>query len=66
MWVLNNLTLTNESLTGNYYPNQFISLTAVPNEGYTFLQWKGSINTTEKSISVNPEEGLTLQAVFTK
>ncbi len=64
--ILNNLTLTNESLTGNYYPNQFISLTAVPNEGYTFLQWKGSINTTEKSISVNPEEGLTIQAVFTK
>ncbi len=64
--ILNTVTLTNETLTGNYYPGRNISLKAVPDEGYKFSKWTGSIESSESSILVNPEEGLSVRPVFTK
>ncbi len=41
-----------------------LKLTAVPAEGWRFLRWEGSVESTEETITLTPAADLTLTAVF--
>lgn len=64
--ILNNLTLKHESLTGNYYPDIYIELTAIPDEGWVFSHWTGSVESKDTELFLNPADGVSVTAVFNK
>lgn len=51
--------------SGTYFSAIPITLTALPKEGYSFNGWQG-INQTKSTITLLPEEAMTIEAVFTK
>lgn len=62
--VLNNLTFSNEEFTGEYYPDQNIELTAVPDEGWVFSHWTGTTESKESKVSLNPADTISVSPVF--
>lgn len=59
--------LSDGSWTGKYYTDYPVTLTAVPEEGYRFAGWRGSINSEENSLEAEVAAGgITLEAVFEK
>lgn len=59
--------LSGKSWTGKYYTDQPIYVTAVPEEGYRFVGWSGSVNAESSHLKVDVEEqGVVLEAVFEK
>ncbi len=64
-WVIvNRLHLRDFPWTGSYYPNVPISITAVPHRGYRFTGWTGSLESSDRTVAVNPNRPLTLAATF--
>ncbi|MCQ2959045.1 MAG: CotH kinase family protein [Bacteroidales bacterium] len=61
---LNTIDVSNFPWKGSYFKNNKICLTAIPNLGYEFIRWEGSVNTSEKSIYVDTEDATSLTAVF--
>lgn len=60
-------TLQNGSWSGDYFTDYPITVTAIPNEGYRFLHWSGSVESMEEKIEVPvTAEGVELIAVFEK
>lgn len=60
-------SFSNGVWNGQYFTDYPISITAVPNEGYEFVRWEGSIESSEASHEVYLEEGgIVLHAVFEK
>ena len=53
------------SSDGPYYYGDEIVLTAIPNQGWTFLRWEGDISSDEESISLEINGNMTLLALFT-
>ncbi|TVR16458.1 MAG: T9SS C-terminal target domain-containing protein, partial [Balneolaceae bacterium] len=50
--------------TGEYFSGVPVTITAIPSEGYVFSHWSGSLDSTEPSITVNPDADLQLTAHF--
>ncbi len=51
-------------MSGSYFPDYDITLTAVPQEGYYFAGWQGTVSSADSTITVNPADAGFLQAVF--
>lgn len=62
--VLNSLTLTSTSWQGEYFDNVPVTLKAIPNEGFVFSHWQGSINETNPQIQLSRTFTTSVQAVF--
>lgn len=59
--------LSGKSWTGKYYTDYPIHVTAVPEEGYRFVGWRGSVNGDSSALeAVVEEHGIVLEAVFEK
>ena len=50
--------------TGTWVTGVPLKLTAVPAEGWRFVRWEGSVESTEETIALSPAADLTLTAVF--
>ncbi len=61
---LNTIDVTRFPFNGQYFKNNTIELTAIPAPGYEFLRWEGTINSTEKTITVTRDKATILTAVF--
>ena len=61
---LNTIDVKNFPWSGKYFKNNTIFLTAVPNPGYEFVRWEGTVNSTEQAITVTTTEATSLTAVF--
>ena len=64
------LTNLSFSFSGMYFPENTITLTAVPADGYKFVRWdvtNGELaDTTSKTIQFNLESAMTINAIFEK
>lgn len=60
------IDLSNGSWSGQYFTDYPITLTAIPADGYEFLEWKGDVNGTVPTITVPLEGGIVLEPVFVK
>ncbi len=59
--------LSDGSWTGKYYTDYPVTVTAVPEEGYKFVGWTGSVTSDSDTIEAEViEGGITLEAVFEK
>ena len=60
------IDLSRGNWKGEYFTDYPITITAVANEGYEFLGWKGDADTTEDTITIPVDGGISLEAVFAK
>ena len=58
------IDLTNCSWTGEYFTDYPVTITAVANDGYEFLGWKGDADTSENTITIPVDGGIVLEAMF--
>ena len=58
------IDLSDGSWAGQYFTDYPITVTAIPNDGYVFLGWKGDADTSADSVTVSVDGGITLEAVF--
>ena len=62
---LNSVVLRNNAnFTGNYFQNIPIKLKALPKPGYKFLEWQGSVPSTNPEIAFNMSATANFNAVF--
>ncbi len=61
---INTITPFSYPWTGIYFDNVPVRLTAMPEPGYRFLSWQGSVESTGRSITVNVLSNLNIRAVF--
>jgi hypothetical protein len=61
---LNSLQLSEASWQGEYFNNVPVSLTAVPNEGYEFSHWQGSVYSTQDTLELSRSSNTSIKAVF--
>lgn len=61
---LNSLTIDSTNWQGEYFDFIPVSLTAIPNEGFEFVRWQGSVNTTDSTTSLTTSQNASIQAVF--
>lgn len=60
------IDLSRGNWKGEYFTDYPITITAIANEGYEFLGWKGDADTTEDTITIPVDGGISLEAVFAK
>lgn len=58
------IDLTTGSWSGQYFTDYPITLTAFPRDGYVFVGWRGSTNSSESQITVSAADCSSLEAVF--
>ena len=61
---LNSLTINESSCQGEYFDFIPVSLTAVPNEGYEFSSWQGTINQANSNAVLTTSQNASVQAIF--
>ncbi len=61
---LNSLEIKSTSWSGNYFLNIPINIFAKPKTGYRFVRWEGSNTSTNDSLTITLNGGLTLNALF--
>lgn len=61
---LNSIDVTKFPWSGKYFNNNQIFLTAIPNSGYTFVRWEGTVTSSEPSITITTDQATNLTAVF--
>lgn len=61
---LNSIDVTKFPWSGKYFNNNQIFLTAIPNSGYTFVRWEGTVSSTEPNITITTDQATNLTAVF--
>ena len=61
---LNSLTIESANWQGEYFDFIPVSLTAVPNEGYEFVGWQGSINQFDANATLTTSQNANVQAIF--
>jgi hypothetical protein len=61
---INSLLISDSTWTGIYFNNVPISLTALPENGYKFKTWTGSITSDSASITISPQNDIEITAVF--
>jgi len=64
--ILNSLNINEFPWEGAYYQNMDISLTAVPNPGYNFIGWSGSIQSSDSEIYLTVGSSNSITALFEK
>ena len=62
--ILYNDFLSESYLNGSVYAGSNLSITAVPDQNYSFVRWEGSINSTSETIYIKVESNITETAVF--
>ena len=60
------VTFSNGEWSGRYFTDFPVTITAVPNDGYVFIGWKGEANTPDATVTVHMDGGVSLEAVFAK
>jgi len=50
--------------TGTFNDGETITLKAIPNDGYSFIEWTGSVSGTENPITVQMNSNKSIQAIF--
>ncbi|MEM2971694.1 MAG: DUF2341 domain-containing protein [Candidatus Bathyarchaeia archaeon] len=63
---VNKTAYYNDTLRLTYYYNDTVELTAVPNPGWAFLNWTGSINSTQNTITITMNSSKRVNATFTQ
>lgn len=61
---LNYLTLSEENFTGEYYQGINVDLAAIPNPGWVFTGWEGSVTSQEPVLSIDPAKASNLKATW--
>lgn len=61
---VNSLTIDSASWQGEYFDFIPVSLTAVPNEGFEFVGWQGSINQFDANATLTTSQNANVQAIF--
>lgn len=61
---LNSLTIESANWQGEYFDFIPVSLTAVPNEGYEFVGWQGSVNQFDVNATLTTSQNASVQAIF--
>lgn len=66
--IINTVEISDEKeWSGRYYTDYPITVTAVADEGYKFVGWKGDIDSEEEHVVLNvPEDGIEVEAIFEK
>lgn len=60
------IDLSSGSWSGKYFSDYPITITAIPNDGYQFLGWKGDADEAAPTLTVSVAGGIALQAMFAK
>ena len=60
------IDLASGSWSGQYFTDYPITVTAIPDEGCTFIGWTGSVDSTDATLTLPVDGGVTLEAVFAK
>ena len=60
---INTINISDFPWEGDYFPDVPITITAIPNQGYSFVGWSG-IGEQESSITLNLTENMTITANF--
>ena len=63
---INSLNIDETNWTGTYFVEIPIEVQAIPNEGYIFKNWEGSVNGTKNVISIVDMENVQLKPIFEK
>lgn len=58
------IDLADGSWNGQYFTDYPITVTATAKDGFEFIGWKGDMQSTEKTITVSVDGGISLEAVF--
>ena len=58
------IDLSGGNWNGQYFTDYPITVTAIANDGYEFLGWKGDAQSTEETITLSVDGGISLEAVF--
>ena len=58
------IDLSGGNWSGQYFTDYPITVTATANDGYEFLGWKGDAQSTEETITLSVDGGISLEAVF--
>lgn len=61
---LNSLKINSPTWSGNYFLSIPINISAKPKTGFRFVRWEGSNTSTNDSLTITLNGGLTLNAVF--
>jgi hypothetical protein len=62
---LNSVIPKSYPFNGVYFKNIPISMTAIPNPGYKFVRWQGTVNSTNRTIDYDMSANGSFTAVFT-
>lgn len=58
--------LSNGSWSGKYYSDCPVTVTAIPDEGYSFAGWQGDASGSDMTISMTLSKAMSIQADFTE
>ena len=61
---LNSLTIDTSNWQGEYFDSIPVSLTAIPNEGFEFVRWQGSVYQTDPNAILTTTQNSNVQAIF--
>ena len=61
---LNSLTIDSSNWQGEYFDFIPVKLTAIPNEGYEFVGWQGSVNQFDPNATLTTSQNANVQALF--
>jgi len=61
---LNTIDVKEFPWSGQYFKNNMIFLTAIPNPGFEFSHWEGAVESADETISVTSSEAINVTAVF--
>lgn len=59
-------TFNDGTWSGKYFVDYPVEISAIPNTGYKFIGWQGASESSEKNITVNFIDNITLTAIFEK
>lgn len=63
---LNTIRINEKEWAGHYFPTVPITLTAVAKTDYTFSHWSGTTETTDKTITLDPNRTINVKANFVR
>ena len=61
---LNSLTIDSSNWQGEYFDFIPVTLTAIPNEGFEFVRWQGTVNQLDVNATLTTSQNANVQAIF--